>query len=347
MQRINTEFVDESVEVLNHVMNDVMELNSETDSESINNIFRAFHSMKGNSRMLGFERLGAFGHKAEDVLSLVRNGIIVIDKPIIDLLLHTLDMMFLILGDIRAEIGDGRDTTKAVSALDIIITSAGQAKKTPPETPEQQRPCSEKKTAKPLADIAVLKESSGTALVGAATKSKAGSGLMLDLSDAAPVAPQAIPSEPRPEATGTTGRIRHSPGSPLKILIAEDDFTSRTILTQFLSEFGDCHIAKDGLEAIAAFTHAYEPNPPRPYDLVCLDIMMPEMDGQEALRKIRDNEEARGVLSTKGAKIVMTTALGDVKSISTAFTSLCDGYLTKPIQKEKLVEELRKLKLIL
>jgi len=128
------EFADESVEVLNHVMNDVLELNNKTNCESINNIFRAFHSMKGNSRMLGFERLGAFGHKAEDVLSLVRNGIIVVDKPIIDLLLHTLDMMILILGDIRAGAGDGRDTTKAIAALDNILTLAAQSKKIPSES---------------------------------------------------------------------------------------------------------------------------------------------------------------------------------------------------------------------
>ncbi len=131
----------------------------------------------------------------------------------------------------------------------------------------------------------------------------------------------------------------------MKILIVEDDFTNRLLMQELLKSYGTCHVAVNGKEAVDAAQLALEIG--EPYDLVCLDIMMPEMDGQEALRKIRDNEEARGVLSTKGAKIVMTTALGDVKSISTAFTSLCDAYLTKPIQKEKLVEELRKLKLIL
>jgi two-component system chemotaxis response regulator CheY len=349
MQGINMEFVDESVEVLNNVMNDVMELNSETDSESINNIFRAFHSMKGNSRMLGFERLGAFGHKAEDVLSLVRNGIIVVDKPIIDLLLHTIDMMFLILGDIRAGTGDGRDTTKAVSALDNIITSAGQAKKTPPETTAQQTPCSKKKPAKPLADTAVLKESRVAAPVAAATKSNAGGGIMLDLSDAAPVAPQAIPSEPRPEATSTTGRIRHLPGSPLKILIAEDDFTSRTILTQFLSEFGDCHIAKDGLEAIAAFTHAYEPNPPQPYDLICMDMMMPNMDGAVAAKTIREIERSKGVAGPESeTAIVFTSAVSDPATIIKAcYECGSNYYFVKPLDFKQMKRQMKKLNLII
>ena len=130
----------------------------------------------------------------------------------------------------------------------------------------------------------------------------------------------------------------------MKTLIVEDDFTNRLLLQELLKSYGLCHVAVNGKEGVDAALLARETG--EPYDLICLDIMMPEMDGQEALRNIRDNEEARGVLSTKGSKIIMTTALGDVKSVNAAFTSLCDGYLTKPINKEKLVEELRKLKLV-
>ena len=130
----------------------------------------------------------------------------------------------------------------------------------------------------------------------------------------------------------------------MKTLIVEDDFTNRLLLQELLKSYGLCHVAVDGKEGADAALLALDAG--EPYDLICLDIMMPEMDGQEALREIRDNEEARGVLSTKGSKIIMTTALGDVKSVNAAFTSLCDGYLTKPINKEKLVEELRKLKLV-
>lgn len=130
----------------------------------------------------------------------------------------------------------------------------------------------------------------------------------------------------------------------MKTLIVEDDFTSRLLLQELLKSYGPSHIAVNGKEAVEAVRVAMDAN--EAYDLICLDIMMPEMDGQEALRKIREQEEARGILSSHGAKIVMTTALGDLKNVKAAYMSLCDAYLTKPIQKAKLIEELRKLGLI-
>jgi two-component system chemotaxis response regulator CheY len=74
--------------------------------------------------------------------------------------------------------------------------------------------------------------------------------------------------------------------------------------------------------------------------------MMPEMDGQQALKQIRALEEAKGILSTDGAKIIMTTALGDMKNVMTAFSGLADDYMVKPIDKAKLLDQVRKFKLI-
>jgi len=130
----------------------------------------------------------------------------------------------------------------------------------------------------------------------------------------------------------------------MKTLIVEDDFTSRLLLQELLKGYGPSHVAVNGKEAVEATRLALEAG--EPYDLICLDIMMPEMDGQQALRNIRAQEEARGIISSNGAKIVMTTALGDLKNVSAAYSGLCDGYLTKPIQKAKLLEELRKLGLM-
>ena len=78
----------------------------------------------------------------------------------------------------------------------------------------------------------------------------------------------------------------------MRTLIVEDDFTSRILLQTFLSRYGECHIAVNGTEAIEAFRTANAQN--RRYDLICMDIIMPEMDGDEALRQIRSIEQASG-----------------------------------------------------
>ena len=127
----------------------------------------------------------------------------------------------------------------------------------------------------------------------------------------------------------------------MKTLIVEDDFTSRLLLQELLKVYGPIHIAINGREAITAVQIAVQEE--EPYDLICMDIMMPEVDGQQALREIRDIETATGIPSSDGAKIVMTTALGDIDDVRDAFSSLCDAYLIKPIRKADLLKKLVEL----
>ena len=131
---------------------------------------------------------------------------------------------------------------------------------------------------------------------------------------------------------------------PLRVLLVEDDFSNRLLLQTFLSRYGECHVAVNGKEAVAAFRKAQERG--RQYDLVCMDIMMPEMDGREAVRQIRALEEARGIFSTHGAKIIMTTAVNDFKEVSRCFGELCDAYLTKPIDLRKLLNHMKAWELV-
>ena len=131
----------------------------------------------------------------------------------------------------------------------------------------------------------------------------------------------------------------------MKCLIVEDDFISRRILRELLGAYFDCEIAVDGEEAVTALRMAHDAK--TPYDLICMDIMMPKMDGREALRLIRQLEKELEVPPNLEVKVVMTTALDDPKTVFDSFYQ--DGataYLVKPISKQKLVRELRALGLI-
>ena len=130
----------------------------------------------------------------------------------------------------------------------------------------------------------------------------------------------------------------------VKILIVEDEFGSRKLLQKFLSPYGICDMAVDGEEAVEAFSIAM--NEEEPYDLVCLDIMLPKKDGQQVLKEIRDIEKEKGIFGYKGVKIIMTTALSDPKNILEAFKSQCEAYIPKPITKQKLLEEMKGLGLL-
>lgn len=130
----------------------------------------------------------------------------------------------------------------------------------------------------------------------------------------------------------------------MKTLVVDDDFINRLILQENLKDYGDVHIAVNGEEAVAAVRLALREN--SNYNLICLDIMMPEMDGHTALNNIRDLEEEHGILHGDGATIIMTTALDDRDNFRGAFKGKCDYYLVKPIDAERLRGFLRQADLI-
>ena len=127
----------------------------------------------------------------------------------------------------------------------------------------------------------------------------------------------------------------------MKILIAEDDRVSRTLIGKFLQKYGECDFVVDGLEALDAFLMALRDQ--EPYDLICLDIMMPKADGISTLKAIRDLEESHGIEKENRVKIIMTTALAEAQLVKQAFSYGCEAYATKPIDIEKLTQVMRKL----
>jgi len=131
----------------------------------------------------------------------------------------------------------------------------------------------------------------------------------------------------------------------IKILIVEDDTISRKFLSRFLNRYGICDLVVDGYEAIDAYLLALHEN--TPYDLICLDIMMPKIDGVQVLKTVRELEKQ--IIDGKKperSKIIMTTALGDTEMVRKAFDLGCDAYASKPIDTEKFIEVLGNLGII-
>jgi two-component system chemotaxis response regulator CheY len=131
----------------------------------------------------------------------------------------------------------------------------------------------------------------------------------------------------------------------MKTLVVEDDFVSRLVLQKMLMPYGICNIAVNGKEAVEAFVLAQKEG--EPYDLICLDIMMPEMDGREALKIIRQKEIELNIPPQNETKIVMITALDTPKEVIDAYyQGGCTSYLVKPINKVKVINAVKELELI-
>lgn len=130
----------------------------------------------------------------------------------------------------------------------------------------------------------------------------------------------------------------------MRVLIVEDDFTSRHLLQILISRFGSYDVAINGYEAIELLKIAFDEG--SRYDLICLDINMPGMNGQEALKRMREIETSCGIEGLDRTKIVMTTAYDNYENVSNAFEEQCDAFLVKPIGIDKLDQTLKNMGLI-
>ncbi|AQT69013.1 Chemotaxis protein CheY [Anaerohalosphaera lusitana] len=130
----------------------------------------------------------------------------------------------------------------------------------------------------------------------------------------------------------------------MKCLIVEDDRSAQKLMQIYLSDFFECSVAENGVEALEEVVSSLESG--TPYDLICMDIMMPEMDGMEALEKIRQAESKRGIEGLNCIKVIMTTAKQQSEDIFGAFRKGCEGYIVKPIRRADLIEQIEKLGLI-
>ena len=119
-----------------------------------------------------------------------------------------------------------------------------------------------------------------------------------------------------------------------RVLIAEDDMVGRHVMSNFMGGFAHCDLAVDGLEALNLLAGSVEWN--TPYDLVFLDIMMPQMDGMTVLRTLRGLEARKRVHAKDQVGVIMITAVNDRKTVMESHELGCIGFVFKPIDLGKL-----------
>lgn len=130
----------------------------------------------------------------------------------------------------------------------------------------------------------------------------------------------------------------------MKTLIVDDNHKNRKVLTAMVAELGECEAVDSGQKAISAFKKAWEVW--RPFNLILLDILMPEIDGTEVLRKIRKIEIDKKISKPHRVNIIMVTALSEKKMVLECLRDGCNDYIVKPIDGRLLFEKIKKLGLM-
>jgi PleD family two-component response regulator len=115
---------------------------------------------------------------------------------------------------------------------------------------------------------------------------------------------------------------------PRKILLVDDSETILRLERMILRNAYELMTAKDGREGVAQAL-ALQP------DLILMDVMMPNMNGFEALR------ELRRCPATRAIPVLMVTTTGEEESMETAFSSGCNDYIMKPIDGQELLTKVR------
>ncbi len=124
-----------------------------------------------------------------------------------------------------------------------------------------------------------------------------------------------------------------------KVLVVDDEYLNQKLIRAILKDKYECDTVSNAREAIERYRDRLTLC--APYDLVLLDIAMPDRDGVETLRDIRALEEKRGVMMGDGVPVIMITAYREYTM--PCFTSGCDDYLLKPLNPKDLIDRMEKI----
>ncbi|HAS89915.1 MAG TPA: hypothetical protein DCS48_11515 [Desulfovibrio sp.] len=309
-----TEFVNECREATELAVQDILNLEEDRDQESVDRIFRVLHSIKGNSSMLGLMDLSQFVHKVEDTCSDIRSGEREPDKPAINVLLKSFDLIEDIFENV---VDNGDDKIDYSAGYKLLENFESGAVSTPAPQPAAavETPAAVETSAP--AEAPVVNET--------------------------PVSPSEVQSVESEAPQSHESDVRKEPIA----LIVDDDFASRKILSTYISKHMPCYVAKDGGEAIQAVAESFSGASPT-FDLIVMDIMMPNIDGLQACKAIRQMERSRNV-DTFGSesKIFIASSLGDKATVHKAvYECQADSYIVKPVTFDELHKQLVRFKLI-
>jgi two-component system chemotaxis response regulator CheY len=129
----------------------------------------------------------------------------------------------------------------------------------------------------------------------------------------------------------------------MKMLVVDDEIVSRKKMMRIINAFGTCEGVESGKTALNMVKTALAEW--KLYDLITLDVSMPDISGIEVLTTIRKMEEGRGMDKEEQAKILMVTAHSDIKTVK-ACAGKCDGYVIKPFNKKGMVDKFKQLGLL-
>ncbi len=127
----------------------------------------------------------------------------------------------------------------------------------------------------------------------------------------------------------------------MKILVVDDELVSRKKMQKIMESFGECEAVEKGEAAVAAFTEAWEIG--IPFDMISLDIVMPDMNGIDVLQKIRAIEKEKDLPKQKQVKIMMVTSHSDKDNVIASMNAGCNNYIVKPFDNERVAEKLESL----
>ena len=124
----------------------------------------------------------------------------------------------------------------------------------------------------------------------------------------------------------------------IRALIVEDEHVAREKLKMLMSKFSDCKTVETGEDAIRSFSDSLHSK--HYFNVVLLDIGLPDMNGKAILNKIHQLEKEKGVAPEDKTKIIMVTASAAGQALFGSIHDNCDDYLLKPVNEAILRDKL-------